>query len=116
MKQAELSISLCNNNKIAQDIAQIIILDNNLNSLEMLSDLSKRSNSNLNLSYFYSVAPVFMNTIGVFLLNFGNVTTTTFEILLFLAGLVNSMGFLESTENTTPKLLGKADSLSTDNE
>ena len=95
MKQADVSISVSGASTIAQDVSQIILVNNSLNSLIYLLKISASLNNNLLTSYIFSLLPAIFTAGGVIFLNMGIIPALIFDYAVFLPGIANAMGFFE---------------------
>lgn len=91
LKQADLSISLRGASTIATDTAQIVLMDASLDRLNDLFDLASEYGTNMRFNYVASMAPGMVVIGGVFLLNFGVITSIMLYNLGLLAGVANAM-------------------------
>lgn len=101
MKQADVSVSLTGASTIAQDIAQVILLDGDLDSLGHFFEISRRLKTNQGSSYALSVVPSFLTIGGVLFCGMGFAASQVLFQTIFIAGLANSRGLFEKQYNET---------------
>lgn len=91
LKKANVSISMRGASTIATDTAQIVLMEQSLEQLVHLFELSRELDSNLKQGFWVSVVPGVLCMSGVFILGFGLFSSIMFFNLGMLAGGVNSM-------------------------
>jgi len=91
LKKSHVSISLRGASTVATDTAQIILLDQGLKQLNLLFDLAKSFNQNMDTTVALVVTPTIVGIVGAFLLglSFGN--TVLLNIVALLTGTGNVM-------------------------
>lgn len=87
LKQAQVSVSLSGAATVAVDSAQIVLMDQTLNHLPLLIDISRDLAKNLNTTFTLSVVPGTLIIGGVFVLHFG----IPAAMALYSAGLMASL-------------------------
>ncbi|MDM8560335.1 heavy metal translocating P-type ATPase [Candidatus Parabeggiatoa sp. HSG14] len=75
MKKANVSISLKGASSIATDVAQIVLMNSDLVSLDILFNISKNLEANLQKSFTLTLIPGITNVLGVFFLEFDTMTS-----------------------------------------
>jgi heavy metal translocating P-type ATPase len=75
LKQADVSISLAGASTIAQDIADVVLMDGDIEGINDLYDISAELDQKLNQSLRICVAPGVVNVLGAFVLNFNALTS-----------------------------------------
>jgi len=75
MKKANVSISLQGASTIANDVAEMILMDGNLSRLCDLIEVSKSLETNLQKNIMLALTPTVINLGGAFLLHFGVITS-----------------------------------------
>jgi heavy metal translocating P-type ATPase len=94
LKQADVSISLAGANTIAKDMAEIVLMDGHIGSINELHEISRDLEKNLLKSLKLSIAPGFVNVLGAFMFQFNTLTSL----------LVNaSFGFVAAFQALPPK-------------
>lgn len=91
MKTANVSVSLRGATTLATDLAQVVLLEDDLNQLETLFDLARDLNQNLTSGFVITLIPVAINLAGIFFMNFHVLTT-----ILVNEGIGMGMGFANS--------------------
>lgn len=91
LKKAHVSISLRGASTIATDTAQIILMDESLQQMVRLFDLSSDMNANMKVNFALTILPSIFSVFGVYFLHFGVVSTTFTTFSGTLAGIGNSM-------------------------
>ena len=75
LKQADVSISLAGANTIAKDMAEIVIMDGHIGSINDLYDISTALDKNLKQSLELSIAPGLINLLGAFVFQFNTLAS-----------------------------------------
>jgi len=91
MVQADVSVSLNGASAVAMDVAQIILLDENLSQLVNLFDISERLYSGLRRSLFFTMTPAVIIISGVLMGNMGIFSSVLMENMFFLTGLATTL-------------------------
>ncbi len=91
LKKANVSVSIRGASTIAIDTAQIVLMDNSLEQLIHLFELSTNLESNLKNGFRISIIPGLLCVSGVFLMGFGLFSSILFFNLGMLAGGVNAV-------------------------
>ncbi|MBX3013306.1 MAG: heavy metal translocating P-type ATPase [Caldilineaceae bacterium] len=91
LKQADVSISLRGASTIATDTAQIVLMDAALDQLLHLFELTEAYEANMRVNHVASLAPGLLVIGGVFLFNFGVLTSIMIYNAGLVAGVVNAM-------------------------
>ena len=91
MKQADVSISLMGASSIATDVAQIILMEENLYLIVELLKLSKQLDTNLKTSLGILFVPSVLGLGGTFLFHIGFITVVFLKNAFFLVGTANTM-------------------------
>ena len=91
LKQAHVSVSLRGATTVATDTAVIIMMDQRLQSLPALTDLSHELNRNLNVSLGLTTIPALFVVGGVFFFNFGLPVALGTFVTTFILGVMNAM-------------------------
>jgi heavy metal translocating P-type ATPase len=88
LKKSQVSISLRGASTIATDTAQIVLMDNGLNHLELVFELADDFNANMNITFAIMLIPAIVGVSGVFLLGFGipQIIALNMTGLVFAAG------------------------------
>ena len=89
LKQSQVSISLRGASTVATDSAQIILLDKGLQHLNLLFDIAKTYNRNMDVTLALVVTPTFIGIGGAYLLGFGS--TVFLSIFALLSGTISAM-------------------------
>ncbi|ETX03668.1 MAG: hypothetical protein ETSY1_46540 (plasmid) [Candidatus Entotheonella factor] len=82
MKKANASISLRGATTIAMDMAEIVLMDGDLNSLNELLELSEKLRRNLNRALMFTLAPGVINLGGAFIFHFSILTSMMVNLVL----------------------------------
>jgi heavy metal translocating P-type ATPase len=98
MKKADISISLTGASSIATDVAQIVLMEENLYHIVELLKLSRNLEVNLKTGFNILLIPSIIGLGGVFLSNIGFMTVVVLKNLFFLAGTANAMLPLKSVQ------------------
>ncbi|MEK8016985.1 MAG: hypothetical protein VSS75_008970 [Candidatus Parabeggiatoa sp.] len=96
MKKADISISLTGASSIATDVAQIVLMDENLYPIIELLKLSQNLEVNLKTGFGILLVPSIIGLGGAFLSNIGFITVVVIKNIFFLAGTANAMFPLKS--------------------
>ena len=91
LKKSHVSISLRGASTVATDTAQIILLDQGLNQLNLLFDLAKSFNQNMDTSVALVVTPTIVGIGGAYFLGLGLGSIVFLNIVALLTGTVNAM-------------------------
>lgn len=91
LRKAHVSISMRGATTIATDAAQIVMMDQSLNQLIPLLDLSHEFNTNMKANYVFAVAPSVIVVSGIFLGLFSLSGATALAIPALYLGLGNAM-------------------------
>ena len=91
MKKAQVSISLHGASSVATDAAAVILLDGSLNTLERLFEIAESLRNNMKYNFITSVVPGIFCIGGVFLFNFGIVSSIILYNLSLATGVGNAM-------------------------
>ncbi len=91
LKKAQVSISLKGASTIAMDTAQVILMDENLNQLINLFDLSKSLNKNYKNSVMLDVVPNVVCIGGAFFFHLGIYSALALYGIGLVGGLINVM-------------------------
>ncbi|OQY55062.1 MAG: heavy metal translocating P-type ATPase [Candidatus Parabeggiatoa sp. nov. 2] len=106
LKQSQVSISLRGASTVATDSAQIILLDKGLQHLNMLFDIAKTYNRNMDVTLALVVTPTFVGIGGAYLLGFGFGSTVFLSLFALLSGTSSAMFpvFYEPSKKSSKKL------------
>jgi heavy metal translocating P-type ATPase len=91
MKKSQVSISLAGASSIATDTAQIVLMDNGISHLNLLFDIAKNFNTNMNTTFAFMMVPAILGISGAFLLNFGVAQTIILNMICSILSLTNAM-------------------------
>jgi len=91
LKKSQVSISLRGASTIATDTAQIVLMDQGLNHLNLLFDLANDFNTNMNTTFGILLVPAVIGISGAFLLGFSIVHTVALNMTGLALGLGNTM-------------------------
>jgi Cu2+-exporting ATPase len=91
MKKSHVSVSLRGASTIATDTAQIVLMDNGINHLDLLFELAKDFNANMNTMFAIVIVPAIIGVTGAFLLGFGIVQTVILNTISVVLALGNAM-------------------------
>jgi Cu2+-exporting ATPase len=91
LKKANVSVSLRGASSIAQDTAQIVLMDETLRQLPCLFDLSNRLERNMRTGFVISVIPGIMCVGGVYFFHIRIITAGILYNLCLMAGVGNAM-------------------------
>jgi Cu2+-exporting ATPase len=91
LKQSQVSISLRGASTVATDSAQIILLDKGLQHLNMLFDIAKTYNRNMDVTLALVVTPTFVGIGGAYLLGLGFGSTVFLSLFALLSGTGSAM-------------------------
>ncbi len=91
LKQAHVSVSLRGATTVATDTAVIVMMDQRLQSLPALIDLSHELNRNLNVSMGLTTVPALFVVGGVFFFNLGLPVALGTFVTTFILGVMNAM-------------------------
>mgnify|MGYP003814491649 CR=1 FL=1 len=75
LRQADVSVSLAGANTVAQDMAEIVLMDGHVGALGDLGDISAELDKNLRESLEMSIAPGVINLLGAFVFNFNTLAS-----------------------------------------
>ena len=106
LKQSQVSISLRGASTVATDSAQIILLDKGLQHLNMLFDIAKTYNRNMDVTLALVVTPTFVGIGGAYLLGLGFGSTVFLSLFALLSGTSSAMFpvFYEPSKKSSKKL------------
>lgn len=96
MKKADISISLTGASSIATDVAQIILMEENLYHIIELLKLSRNLDVNLKTGFGILLVPSIIGIGGAFLSNIGFITVIAIKNISFLAAMANAISPLKS--------------------
>ena len=88
LKKSQVSLSLSGASAIANDTANIILMDQGLTRLNQLFDIAEHYNANMNRTFAMMIVPSIIGVTGAFLLGFTIVQT----LILNMTGLVFAVG------------------------
>ncbi len=91
LKQSQVSISLRGASTVATDSAQIILLDKGLQHFNLLFDIAKTYNRNMDVTLALVVTPTFVGIGGAYLLGFGLGSTVFLSMFALLSGTGSAM-------------------------
>ena len=91
LTKANVSISLSGASTIAQDAAQIILLNGGLNGLGTLFEVAKEYETNMWGSFLSVVGPCLICISGVYFIHFGLLTTIMIKQLGLFAGIATAL-------------------------
>jgi len=91
LKKSQVSISLRGASTVATDSAQIILLDKGLQHLNLLFDIAKTYNRNMDVTLALVVTPTFVGIGGAYLLGFGFGSAVFLSIFALLSGTGSAM-------------------------
>lgn len=91
LTKANVSISLSGASTIAQDAAQIILLNGGLNGLGTLFEVAKEYETNMWGSFWSVVGPCLVCISGVYFIHFGLLTTIMIKQLGLFAGIATAL-------------------------
>lgn len=99
LTKAEVSISLHGASTVAQDAAQIILLNGGLNELGELFDIAKQYEANMQRNFWAVIGPCFLCVGGVYFANFGLITTILLKQLGLFSGIASALAPLRAQRN-----------------
>jgi heavy metal translocating P-type ATPase len=112
LKKSQVSVSMCGTPTIAADTAQIVLLGQDLNHLNLLFNLADDFNANINTTVGILLTPAVIGISGVFLFGFGVSHTVALNMAGLALGLGNTMlpllkkpeksGYFESESESAP--------------
>lgn len=91
LKKSQVSVSLRGASTIATDTAQIVLMDQGLNHLNLLFDLADDFNANMNRTFGILLTPAIIGITGAFLFGFGIAYTVALNMIGLALGLGNTM-------------------------
>ncbi len=91
MKQSQISISLSGASTVATDSAQIILLNKGLLHLNLLFDIARAYNRNMDITLALVVTPTFVGIGGAYLLSFGFAHTVFLSMFALFSGTSSAM-------------------------
>ncbi len=91
LKKSQVSISLRGASTVATDSAQIILLDKGLQHLNLLFDIAKTYNRNMDVTLALVVTPTFVGIGGAYLLGLGFGSTVFLSLFALLSGTSSAM-------------------------
>ncbi len=91
LSKATVSVSLAGATTAATDIAQIVLMDGNLERLPDLFDIAREMEVNMRNNFMLSLAPSMVCVAGAFLLHFGLATSALIFFTGLFANVSNSM-------------------------
>jgi Cu2+-exporting ATPase len=91
MKKSHVSVSLRGASTIATDTAQIVLMDNGINHLDLLFDLAVDFNTNMNRTFALVIIPAIIGVSGTFLFGFGVASTIALNMVSIVLALGNTM-------------------------
>ena len=91
MKKSHVSVSLAGASTIAIDTAQIVLMDNGINHLNLLFELANKFNANMNTTFAIILIPAVINVSGAFLFGFGIAQTVALNITSLVFAIGNAM-------------------------
>ncbi len=107
LKKANVSISLRGASTIAIDTAQVVLMDESLNQLSRLFELSSEFDSNVRSTFAGIAIPCAFSGFGIFFLGFGIVSSVIITQIGLYTGILNAMVPLirhRAKERTVPAL------------
>lgn len=111
LTKADVSISLSGASTVAQDAAQIILLNGGLDELCELFDIAKEYETNMRNNFWAVVGPCVLCIGGVYFANFGLITTILLKQLGLFTGIASALSPLRSrryelflSQNNNPHL------------
>lgn len=107
MKKADISISLTGASSIATDVAQIVLMEENLYHIIELLKLSKNLDRNLKTGFNILLVPSVIGIGGVFLSNIGFITIVMIKNISFLAAMANAIYPLKSLKQENQDKAGE---------
>jgi len=102
LKKSDVSISLHGASTIATDTAQVILMDDSLNQLIKLFDLSESLERNFRNSVLWDVVPNIICISGAFFFHLGIYGALTIYTFGLIGGVIN--GMLPLRQPTTPRV------------
>jgi Cu2+-exporting ATPase len=91
MKKSHVSVSLRGASTIATDTAQIVLMNNGINNLDLLFELASDFNTNINRMFAIVIIPAIFGVSGAFLFGFGIAQTVTLNIISIALAIGNAM-------------------------
>jgi len=91
MKKSHVSVSLRGASTIATDTAQIVLMDNGINHLDLLFELAFDFNTNMNRTFALVIIPAIIAVSGAFLFGFGIASTVALNMTSIVLALGNAM-------------------------
>jgi Cu2+-exporting ATPase len=91
MKKSHVSVSLRGASTIATDTAQIVLMDNGINHLDLLFELAVDFNTNMNRTFAIVIIPAIIAVSGTFLFGFGLASTVALNMASIVLALGNTM-------------------------
>lgn len=99
LTKADVSLSLRGASTIAQDAAQIILLNGGLNDLCYLFDIAKEYEVNMRNNFWAVIGPCILCVGGVYLANFGLITTIFLKQFGLFTGIASALTPLRAHRN-----------------
>lgn len=99
LTKAEVSISLSGASTVAQDAAQIILLNGGLDELCELFDIAHEYEANMKNNFWAVVGPCILCVGGVYFANFGLITTIILKQFGLFTGIASALSPLRSHRN-----------------
>lgn len=91
MKKSQVSISLRGASSVATDTAQIVLMDSGISHLNLLFEIAKDFNKNMDTMFAIMIVPAIMGVSGAFLLHFGAVQTLFLNLTSVFLAFGNAM-------------------------
>ncbi len=91
MKKSHVSVSLAGASTIAIDTAQIVLMNNGINHLNLLFDLANKFNANMNTTFAIILIPAVISVSGAFLFGFGIAQTVVLNMTSIIFAIGNAM-------------------------
>lgn len=99
LTKAQVSISLSGASTVAQDAAQIILLNGGLNELGELFDIAKEYETNMRNNFWAVVGPCVLCIGGIYFASFGLITTIILKQLGLFTGIASALSPLRAHRN-----------------
>ena len=89
LKQANVSISVAGASTIAQDVAEIVLMDGHLHAMNDLHDVSASLDRNLKKSLRFCIAPGVANLFGAFVLHYDTLVSLLVNSAFAIGGAIS---------------------------
>ncbi|MCP4147658.1 MAG: heavy metal translocating P-type ATPase [bacterium] len=105
MKKADVSVSLAGATTIATDVAEIVLMEDDLSCLQSLFAIANKLEATLNKSLKLTIAPGILNIAGAFLFHYGILASLVVNAGFSSIALADVMKPLNTSRDETPHIV-----------